>query len=180
MLNRMLPAATNEQLPPLASLVEIQRRNTAERRAVVERRQLQWPTTLQTPTCWTLNTRLHDLGADKGKQLLLAEQGNTNPSERAGNQYNPITKKMMAMKTDAHRNGIELMKKMPTVSTNGVGPNAKKVQGFLYSYGQQEEVRIMCSCHGTFLSPAEFVKHGGGTDVTEPMKHISVSVMISP
>ncbi|KAL6324683.1 hypothetical protein AAG906_013496 [Vitis piasezkii] len=29
----------------------------------------------------------------------------------------------------------------------------------------KREVRIVCVCHGSFLSPAEFVKHAGGSDV---------------
>ncbi|KAK7273315.1 hypothetical protein RIF29_14364 [Crotalaria pallida] len=68
-----------------------------------------------------------------------------------------------------------LLEDMPCVSTKGDGPNGKKVEGFLYRYGKGEEVRIVCVCHGSFLTPAEFVKHAGGSDVTNPLKHIVVS-----
>ncbi|XP_028796639.1 ninja-family protein AFP3 [Neltuma alba] len=64
---------------------------------------------------------------------------------------------------------------MPCVSTKGKGPNGKRVQGFLYRYRKGEEVRILCVCHGSFLTPAEFVKHAGGGDVDHPLKHIVVS-----
>lgn len=63
---------------------------------------------------------------------------------------------------------------MPCVSTKGDGPNGKRLEGFLYRY-RDEEVRIVCVCHGTFFSPAEFVKHAGGGDVENPLKHIVVN-----
>lgn len=64
---------------------------------------------------------------------------------------------------------------MPYVSTKWDGTNGNKVDGFLYGYKKGEEVRILCVCHGLFLSPAEFVKHGGGGDVENPLKHIVVN-----
>ncbi|XP_057768642.1 ninja-family protein AFP3-like [Salvia miltiorrhiza] len=64
---------------------------------------------------------------------------------------------------------------MPYVSTKGFGPNHNKIEGFLYRYKRGEEVKIVCVCHGMFLSPAEFVKHGGGGDVAYPLKHIVVN-----
>ncbi|RID59889.1 hypothetical protein BRARA_F03082, partial [Brassica rapa] len=64
---------------------------------------------------------------------------------------------------------------MPSVSTTGDGPNGKKVDGFLCRYRKGQEVRIVCVCHGSFLSPAEFIKHAGGSDVTHPLKHIVVN-----
>ncbi|XP_020591190.1 ninja-family protein 1-like [Phalaenopsis equestris] len=65
--------------------------------------------------------------------------------------------------------------KMPMVSTKVEGPNGRSIQGFLYKYGKGEEVWIVCVCHGSFLTPAEFVKHGGGGDVAHPLRHIVVN-----
>ncbi|MBA0834659.1 hypothetical protein Goarm_006989 [Gossypium armourianum] len=67
------------------------------------------------------------------------------------------------------------MEDMPCVFTKGDGPNGKRIEGILYRYGKGEEVRIMCVCHGNFLSPAEFVKHAGGGDVDHPLRHIVVN-----
>lgn len=64
---------------------------------------------------------------------------------------------------------------MPCVFTKGDGPTGRRVDGILYKYGKGEEVRIMCICHGSFLTPAEFVKHGGGGDVDRPLRHIVVN-----
>ncbi|URD74064.1 ninja-family protein [Musa troglodytarum] len=68
-----------------------------------------------------------------------------------------------------------MMEKMPFVSTKGDGPNGRRIEGFLYKYGTGEEVRIVCVCHGSFLTPAEFVKHAGGGDVANPLRHIVVN-----
>ncbi|PIA57664.1 hypothetical protein AQUCO_00600417v1 [Aquilegia coerulea] len=71
----------------------------------------------------------------------------------------------------------KVMEEMPCVSTKGDGPNGKRIEGLLFKYKKGEEVRIVCVCHGTFLTPAEFVKHGGGGDVAHPLRQI---VMSSP
>lgn len=64
---------------------------------------------------------------------------------------------------------------MPYVSTKGNGPNGKTVNGFLYRYSKCDEVSIVCVCHGSTFSPAEFVQHAGGTDITNPLRHITVN-----
>lgn len=73
------------------------------------------------------------------------------------------------------------MEDMPCVFTIGSGPNGiRKVEGILYRFGKGEEVRIMCVCHGSFFSPADFVKHAGGKDVDHPLRHIVVSPSAAP
>ncbi|XP_047323504.1 ninja-family protein AFP3-like isoform X2 [Impatiens glandulifera] len=76
-------------------------------------------------------------------------------------------------------NDEENLEEMPCVFTEGDGPNGRRVEGILYKYGRGEEVRIMCVCHGHFLSPSEFVKHAGGSDVAHPLKHIVVTTTSS-
>lgn len=86
---------------------------------------------------------------------------------------NPIKKAKLS--NGCIRDGeMGVIKKMPSVTTTGDGPNGKKVEGFLYKY-MKGQVSIVCVCHGNFLSPEEFVKHAGGKDVTNPMRHINVS-----
>ncbi|GER49310.1 Ninja-family protein AFP3 [Striga asiatica] len=69
------------------------------------------------------------------------------------------------------------MRDMPYVTTKETGPNGRRVEGFLYGYKKGEDLRIMCVCHGIFLTPKEFVEHGGvrGADVEHPLKHIVVN-----
>ncbi|GAU34546.1 hypothetical protein TSUD_219300 [Trifolium subterraneum] len=76
--------------------------------------------------------------------------------------------------------GTNSMEDMPCVFTKGDGPNGRRIEGILYKYGKGEEVRIMCVCHGNFLSPAEFVKHAGGGDVAHPLRHIVVNPSAAP
>ncbi|KAJ1296689.1 hypothetical protein BS78_01G321400 [Paspalum vaginatum] len=68
-----------------------------------------------------------------------------------------------------------MMEDMPMVSSKVEGPNTKRIDGFLYRYKKGEDVRIVCVCHGSFLTPAEFVKHAGGGDVSNPLRHIVVN-----
>ncbi|XP_004290175.1 PREDICTED: ninja-family protein AFP2-like [Fragaria vesca subsp. vesca] len=65
------------------------------------------------------------------------------------------------------------MPQMPYVSTTGNGPNGKTVHGFLYRYSKSD-ISIVCVCHGSTFSPAEFVQHAGGADVSQPLRHITV------
>ncbi|PSR95766.1 Ninja-family protein like [Actinidia chinensis var. chinensis] len=70
---------------------------------------------------------------------------------------------------------MEILRLMPSVTTTGNGPNGRRIEGFLYRYrNRTRQVCIVCICHGSFLSPAEFIRHAGGGDLAEPMKHITV------
>ncbi|XP_015065559.1 ninja-family protein AFP3-like [Solanum pennellii] len=54
-------------------------------------------------------------------------------------------------------------------------PNGKKTKGYLlYSSVRREDLKIVCSCHASFLTPAEFVRHGGGGDIENPLKYIDI------
>ncbi|KAG9140121.1 hypothetical protein Leryth_015751 [Lithospermum erythrorhizon] len=102
----------------------------------------------------------------------LRTRANTSRPSRAdsGNIPRGIDTKKRVKETRA--NGME---DMPCVFTKGDGPNGRRVDGILYKYGKGEEVRIMCVCHGSFLSPADFVKHAGASDVAHPLKHIVIN-----
>ncbi|XP_011089656.1 AFP homolog 2-like [Sesamum indicum] len=63
--------------------------------------------------------------------------------------------------------------RMPCVSATGNGPNGTTVTGFLYKY-TKTEVSIMCVCHGSSFSPAEFVEHAGCVGVSHPLRHITI------
>ncbi|KAK4440998.1 Ninja-family protein AFP3 [Sesamum alatum] len=65
------------------------------------------------------------------------------------------------------------LSRMPCVSATGNGPNGRTVTGFLYKY-TKTEVSIMCVCHGSSFSPAEFVEHAGCVGVSHPLRHITI------
>ncbi|KAJ6718399.1 NINJA-FAMILY PROTEIN AFP1 [Salix purpurea] len=86
-----------------------------------------------------------------------------------------LSKKLDSAENGGREIGTNAMEDMPCVFTKGDGPYGRRVDGILYKYGKGEEVRIMCVCHGSFLSPAEFVTHAGGSDVDHPLRHIVVN-----
>lgn len=47
---------------------------------------------------------------------------------------------------------------LPWVSTTGPGPNGKTISGVTYRY-TGTQIRIVCACHGSHMSPEEFVQH---------------------
>uniref|UniRef100_J3LPU8 Ninja-family protein n=2 Tax=Oryza brachyantha TaxID=4533 RepID=J3LPU8_ORYBR len=81
----------------------------------------------------------------------------------------------LTMRTSSTGDIGKIMMDMPMVSSKVEGPNGRKIDGFLYKYRKGEDVSIMCVCHGKFHSPAEFVKHAGGGDVSNPLRHIVVN-----
>ncbi|KAF3796010.1 Ninja-family protein [Nymphaea thermarum] len=86
----------------------------------------------------------------------------------------PRGRPVPAMQEDGEKGRKEpSLPQMPCVSTTGDGPNGKTITGFLYRY-TKSEVSIMCVCHGASFSPAEFIKHAGGTDTAHPLRHIIV------
>lgn len=63
---------------------------------------------------------------------------------------------------------------LPWVSTTGVGPNGKTINGVMY-ISKTKQVRLVCSCHGNHMSPTEFVEHSGSTDLSNPERSIVVN-----
>lgn len=113
-----------------------------------------------------------------------SNEGETSPQERSSssrsNMGDPVIppSRPKAEYPPSNNKGKELGMNtfdMPCVFTQGDSPSGRRIEGILYKYGKGEEVKIMCVCHGSFLSPAEFVKHAGGTDVVHPLKHIVVN-----
>ncbi|KAF6164480.1 hypothetical protein GIB67_025306 [Kingdonia uniflora] len=47
---------------------------------------------------------------------------------------------------------------LPWVSTTGPGPNGRTISGVTYKY-DKNQIRIVCACHGSNMSPEEFVQH---------------------
>ncbi|XP_023546193.1 ninja-family protein mc410-like [Cucurbita pepo subsp. pepo] len=47
---------------------------------------------------------------------------------------------------------------LPWVSTTGPGPAGKTISGVTYRY-TANQIKIVCACHGTHMSPEEFIRH---------------------
>lgn len=101
-------------------------------------------------------------------------QGANTASKPSGAEMDDPSKNSDAA-ASRRKSELNSLEDMPSVFTKGDGPNGRRIEGILYKYGKGEDVRIMCVCHGTFHSPAGFVKHAGGTDINHPLKHIVVN-----
>nr|XP_043606543.1 ninja-family protein AFP3-like [Erigeron canadensis] len=123
-----------------------------------------------------------ELNSTASQQSVLHKNSSSIPcrsnsvaSEHASKNL-PVTSSKINGENRSRNDTLKMMlADMPCVSTKGDGVNGKKIEGFLYRYRKGEEVRIVCVCHGSFLTPAEFVKHGGGGDVEYPLRHIVVN-----
>ncbi|XP_073058534.1 ninja-family protein AFP3-like [Primulina eburnea] len=110
------------------------------------------------------------------KQLAEVKSSSGSKSELERNEQKSTIEAAVREAKGPNISHQNVMQDMPFVSTKAYGPNGTKVDGFLYRYKKGEDVRIVCVCHGMFLSPAEFVKHGGGGgNVEHPLKHIVVN-----
>lgn len=47
---------------------------------------------------------------------------------------------------------------LPWVSTKGSGPNGKTISGVTYRFSPNQ-IKIVCACHGSHMTPEDFVKH---------------------
>lgn len=47
---------------------------------------------------------------------------------------------------------------LPWVSTTGSGPNGRTISGVTYKYSPTQ-IKIVCACHGSHMSPDEFIQH---------------------
>lgn len=109
--------------------------------------------------------------ATKPSDKHLPNNGNATPCSVKETKVE--TGKPPKPQAQKNQNTITSLPQMPYVSTTGNGPNGKTITGFLYRY-TKSEVSIICVCHGSTFSPAEFVQHAGSTGVSHPLKHITV------
>ncbi|KAJ4952430.1 hypothetical protein NE237_029262 [Protea cynaroides] len=47
---------------------------------------------------------------------------------------------------------------LPWVSTTGPGPNGRTISGVTYRWNRNQ-IKIVCACHGSHMSPEEFIQH---------------------
>nr|KJB64990.1 hypothetical protein B456_010G074900 [Gossypium raimondii]KJB64993.1 hypothetical protein B456_010G074900 [Gossypium raimondii] len=55
---------------------------------------------------------------------------------------------------------------LPWVSTTGTGPHGRTISGVTYRFSANQ-IKIVCACHGTQMSPEEFVRHAS-EECTDP------------
>ncbi|XP_022938067.1 ninja-family protein mc410-like [Cucurbita moschata] len=63
--------------------------------------------------------------------------------------------------TDIEFGGCGSYPNLPWVSTTGAGPTGKTISGVTYRFNANQ-IKIVCACHGTHMSPEEFIRHANG------------------
>ncbi|KAH1129083.1 hypothetical protein J1N35_000461 [Gossypium stocksii] len=110
--------------------------------------------------------------SDRDSKPVLTNETTTTTTTTSSKDTKGETGKPPKPHTPTNDDALSL-RNMPRVSTTGNGPNGKTINGFLYRY-TKSEVSIICVCHGSSFTPAEFVQHAGGTDVSHPLRHITM------
>ncbi|CAF2131886.1 BnaA03g59090D [Brassica napus] len=104
----------------------------------------------------------------EGKQPVAEEGSSEDASERpAGdNNNNNISTAFSfdfsaikpGMAADVKFGGSGARPNLPWVSTTGSGPHGRTISGVTYRYNANQ-IKIVCACHGSHMSPEEFVRH---------------------
>ncbi|CAN8239030.1 unnamed protein product [Cochlearia groenlandica] len=118
-----------------------------------------------------LETKSHKASSEEARSSIPSTTQQQESTPKPNNRLRRLSSVHVKIEPQGGKGKTE----MPCVFTKGDGPNGKRIDGILYRYGNGEEVRIMCVCHGDFLSPADFVKHAGGQNVDHPLRHIVVN-----
>ncbi|KAK7314430.1 hypothetical protein VNO77_32954 [Canavalia gladiata] len=109
-----------------------------------------------------------------GKQRV-AEEGSSQPEDVKGSSTNLRAKDVSDQSTgegspidfsnikpglaaDVKFGGCGSYPNLPWVSTSGSGPNGRTISGVTYRYSTNQ-IRIVCACHGSHMTPEEFVRH---------------------
>ncbi|XP_020217123.1 ninja-family protein mc410 isoform X2 [Cajanus cajan] len=116
-----------------------------------------------------------------GKQRLTEEGSSSQPEDVKGRSTSLRAKDVSDQSTgegsiidfsnikpglaaDVKFGGCGSYPNLPWVSTSGSGPNGRTISGVTYKYNTNQ-VRIVCACHGSHMTPEEFVRHANEDQV---------------
>ncbi|XP_061357972.1 ninja-family protein mc410-like [Gastrolobium bilobum] len=109
-----------------------------------------------------------------GKQRVTEEGSSSQPEDVKGSSTNLRAKDVSDQSTegstidfsnikpglaaDVKFGGCGSYPNLPWVSTSGSGSNGRTISGVTYRYSNNQ-IRIVCACHGSHMTPEEFVRH---------------------
>ncbi|XP_027924215.1 ninja-family protein mc410 [Vigna unguiculata] len=116
-----------------------------------------------------------DRSKGDGKQRVTEEGSSSQPEDAKGRSTNLRAKDIPdqsagegsiidfsnikpGLAADVKFGGCGSYPNLPWVSTSGSGPNGRTISGVTYRYSTNQ-VRIVCACHGSHMTPEEFVRH---------------------
>ncbi|XP_057415767.1 ninja-family protein AFP3-like isoform X1 [Lotus japonicus] len=174
-----VPAAEGEKGLVRFGDLQTMRRVRSGKRLVLEKQRREY----ELKMAWhNLNMSLLHISSDVLIFAYIEEGASSSIQTSPKEEYNPMVtpKESMLLERLEHVNprlegddAMDILRQMPRVTTTGDGPNGKRIEGLLHKY-KGGQVCIVCVCHGSFLSPTEFVMHAGGKEVANPMTHITV------
>ncbi|CAN0900085.1 Ninja-family protein mc410 [Linum grandiflorum] len=113
------------------------------------------------------DSRVFDRPKGDGKQQS-GEQGSSSKAENEGKGHDQqraadgFSLDFSAIKPgispDVKLGGCGSYPNLPWVSTTAPGPNGRTISGVTYRYSPSQ-IRIVCACHGSHMSPEEFILH---------------------
>ncbi|KAG2240100.1 hypothetical protein Bca52824_091102 [Brassica carinata] len=114
---------------------------------------------------------LHSLGGAHQTQLPQKARGNSLLQKKAHQRMDQNdqqeTTTLLSLRLFRHKtwNGSDVKfggsgarPNLPWVSTTGSGPHGRTISGVTYRYNANQ-IKIVCACHGSHMSPEEFVRH---------------------
>lgn len=99
----------------------------------------------------------------KGGSMTLRAKEASGPSTAEGFSLDFSAIKP-GIASDVKFGGCGSYPNLPWVSTTGSGPNGRTISGVTYRYSANQ-IRIVCACHGSHMSPEEFVRHASEENV---------------
>ncbi|KAJ0263097.1 Jas TPL-binding domain-containing protein [Hirschfeldia incana] len=120
----------------------------------------------------------------EGKQPVAEEGSSEDASERPAGDNNTTNNISTAfsfdfsaikpgMAADVKFGGSGARPNLPWVSTTGSGPHGRTISGVTYRYNANQ-IKIVCACHGSHMSPEEFVRHAS-EEYVSPESSIGMS-----
>ncbi|GAA0174694.1 hypothetical protein LIER_28029 [Lithospermum erythrorhizon] len=92
----------------------------------------------------------------KGNKMILPSTPSDQPRpDSIPSEYPDIRPGLAA---DIKFGGSGSCPNLPWVSTTGPGPNGKTISGVTYRFSPTQ-IKIVCACHGSHMSPEEFIRH---------------------
>lgn len=119
-------------------------------------------TTPASPHAVRPDVHLSEQSRGQTKQLVAEEGSSSQTEEDTKGRANTFASDYPSIKPgiapDIKFGGSGSFPKLPWVSTTGPGPNGKTISGVTYKYSATE-IKIVCACHGTHMTPEEFIRH---------------------
>ncbi|KAF5185066.1 Ninja-like protein, partial [Thalictrum thalictroides] len=117
-----------------------------------------------------------ELPKDGGKQHVIKEGASSSTPTEDKNKRNSTNQQLEGLlEGSAIRPGIAPGLKfggsgsypdLTWVSTTCTGPNGRTISGVTYRF-DKNQVRIVCACHGSHMSPEEFLQHASADQQTQ-------------